>query len=235
MLHTIWCPLPRRINTPPPELAIQRIEAQYSLALSRQVGTPNIPAKGKLQARTVVIPLQLYSNDHPVRSDVEKLAPPSGGRKLIEEIEPSSLSNNKPSKPAVVSGGHSGTTGDSLAGVGARPVSSKATTKSILKPTKHSTSSSSTPSSSIRAPSTLLHPTTSSSSKSDSQKTQPTTLKHGTETQTPGFSWIKDGDRLKIEIQVPKLVSPFCRFGKQRIYDIVPVPHQLYHIIFALP
>ncbi|KAJ4500648.1 pre-RNA processing PIH1/Nop17-domain-containing protein [Lentinula lateritia] len=38
------------------ELSIQRIEAQTKLVLSRQIGTPNIAAKGKLQPRTVSIP-----------------------------------------------------------------------------------------------------------------------------------------------------------------------------------
>ncbi|KAJ3891897.1 pre-RNA processing PIH1/Nop17-domain-containing protein [Lentinula edodes] len=38
------------------ELSIQRIEAQTQLVLSRQIGTPNIAAKGKLQPRTVSIP-----------------------------------------------------------------------------------------------------------------------------------------------------------------------------------
>ncbi|KAF8824435.1 hypothetical protein HHX47_DHR8000178 [Lentinula edodes] len=38
------------------ELSVQRIEAQTQLVLSRQIGTPNIAAKGKLQPRTVSIP-----------------------------------------------------------------------------------------------------------------------------------------------------------------------------------
>ncbi|XP_006455782.1 hypothetical protein AGABI2DRAFT_210349 [Agaricus bisporus var. bisporus H97] len=38
------------------ELALQRIEAQTSLVLSRQIGTPNIVAKGKLEPRRVWVP-----------------------------------------------------------------------------------------------------------------------------------------------------------------------------------
>ncbi|KIM41697.1 hypothetical protein M413DRAFT_27292 [Hebeloma cylindrosporum] len=38
------------------ELALQRIEAQSGLALSRNIGTPNIASKGKLLPRTVQVP-----------------------------------------------------------------------------------------------------------------------------------------------------------------------------------
>ncbi|KAF8966944.1 pre-RNA processing PIH1/Nop17-domain-containing protein [Flammula alnicola] len=41
------------------ELALQRIEAQTGLALSRNIGTPNISSKGKLLPRTVQVPSAL--------------------------------------------------------------------------------------------------------------------------------------------------------------------------------
>ena len=44
------------------ELAIQRIEAQSSLPLSRQIATPNIASKGKLLPRTVNIPSALLKD-----------------------------------------------------------------------------------------------------------------------------------------------------------------------------
>lgn len=56
----------------PIELALQRIEAQTPFALSREIGTPNIAAKGKLLPRTVQLPQSLLS------------APSS--KPLIEEI-----------------------------------------------------------------------------------------------------------------------------------------------------
>ncbi|KAF7326921.1 Protein interacting with Hsp90 1 [Mycena venus] len=65
------------------ELALQRIEAQTSLVLSRQISTPNIASKGKLLPRTVLIP-----------SSVPK-APKT--RPLIEEILPVTVSGS--SKP----------------------------------------------------------------------------------------------------------------------------------------
>ncbi|KAJ3993743.1 pre-RNA processing PIH1/Nop17-domain-containing protein [Lentinula boryana] len=55
------------------ELSLQRIEAQTQITLSRQIGTPNIAAKGKLQPRTVSIPSVLARPD-PIR------------KPLIEEI-----------------------------------------------------------------------------------------------------------------------------------------------------
>ncbi|KAI0656340.1 hypothetical protein C8Q70DRAFT_1056885 [Cubamyces menziesii] len=44
-----------------PELAFQRIEAQWGLQLSRQIGTPNIASKGKLPPRSVLVPTALLS------------------------------------------------------------------------------------------------------------------------------------------------------------------------------
>ncbi|KIK09537.1 hypothetical protein K443DRAFT_671439 [Laccaria amethystina LaAM-08-1] len=44
------------------ELAIQRIEAQSNLPLSRQIGTPNIASKGKLLPRAVNIPTTLLKD-----------------------------------------------------------------------------------------------------------------------------------------------------------------------------
>ncbi|EDR09406.1 uncharacterized protein LACBIDRAFT_293894 [Laccaria bicolor S238N-H82] len=45
------------------ELAIQRIEAQSNIPLSRQIATPNIASKGKLLPRTVNIPSTLLKED----------------------------------------------------------------------------------------------------------------------------------------------------------------------------
>ncbi|KAF8621471.1 hypothetical protein AX15_007764 [Amanita polypyramis BW_CC] len=42
------------------ELALQRIEAQALLLLSRKIGTPNISSKGKLTPRTVHVPSELF-------------------------------------------------------------------------------------------------------------------------------------------------------------------------------
>ncbi|PPR02838.1 hypothetical protein CVT24_002235 [Panaeolus cyanescens] len=44
------------------ELALQRIESQSGLLLSRTIGTPNILCKGKLTPRTVTIPKSLFTN-----------------------------------------------------------------------------------------------------------------------------------------------------------------------------
>jgi hypothetical protein len=85
------------------ELAFQRIEAQTSgsILLSRQIGTPNIASKGKLEPRTVQIPRILYPEGHLSRGAVGEVvdgvagvgigADVGGGgkgkgKKLIEEI-----------------------------------------------------------------------------------------------------------------------------------------------------
>ncbi|KAJ7584911.1 pre-RNA processing PIH1/Nop17-domain-containing protein [Mycena floridula] len=57
------------------ELALQRIEAQTPLVLSREIGTPNIAAKGKLLPRKVNLP--------------SKKSVPSTTKPLIEEISAS--------------------------------------------------------------------------------------------------------------------------------------------------
>ncbi|KIM58235.1 hypothetical protein SCLCIDRAFT_28262 [Scleroderma citrinum Foug A] len=59
------------------ELACQRIEAQTTIVLSRQIATPNIASKGKPQPRKALVPASLYPSGHP-----NHRAP----TKLIQEI-----------------------------------------------------------------------------------------------------------------------------------------------------
>ncbi|KAG6856545.1 hypothetical protein H0H87_003364 [Tephrocybe sp. NHM501043] len=76
------------------ELALQRIEAQTSLSLSRQIGTPNITSKGKLLPRTVYIPSFL------VNQGLSPSVPPAqtAAKPLIQEVTPatSSAAGGKP-------------------------------------------------------------------------------------------------------------------------------------------
>ncbi|KAJ6553989.1 pre-RNA processing PIH1/Nop17-domain-containing protein [Mycena vulgaris] len=74
------------------ELALQRIEAQTTLILSRQISTPNIASKGKLLPRTVLIPSSFSSSSGPT-------APT---KPLIEEVDvtPSAVAPNR-SKPEI--------------------------------------------------------------------------------------------------------------------------------------
>ncbi|KAJ7670525.1 pre-RNA processing PIH1/Nop17-domain-containing protein [Mycena rosella] len=59
------------------ELALQRIEAQTPLLLSRQISTPNIASKGKLLPRTVLIPAAFLAATAPPRPLIEELPPPA--------------------------------------------------------------------------------------------------------------------------------------------------------------
>ncbi|KAL0577167.1 hypothetical protein V5O48_004806 [Marasmius crinis-equi] len=68
------------------ELALQRIEAQSGLVLSREIGTPNIAAKGKLEPRAVSLPSFLAQN--------AAREPPR--KPLIEEIPDTTLETPKP-------------------------------------------------------------------------------------------------------------------------------------------
>ncbi|KAF9526056.1 pre-RNA processing PIH1/Nop17-domain-containing protein [Crepidotus variabilis] len=54
------------------ELALQRIEVQYGLSLSRSIGTPNIASKGQLVARTVHIPAALLATTTTTKKEKEK-------------------------------------------------------------------------------------------------------------------------------------------------------------------
>jgi hypothetical protein len=64
------------------ELALQQIEAENSISLSRTLGTPNILSKGALEQRAVSIPPTLFPPGHHHRASLNKT--PAG--KLIEEV-----------------------------------------------------------------------------------------------------------------------------------------------------
>ncbi|KIK54593.1 hypothetical protein GYMLUDRAFT_48498 [Collybiopsis luxurians FD-317 M1] len=82
------------------ELSLQRTEAQTQLVLSRQIGTPNIAAKGKLQPRTVSIPSILApTKDKPAEIDTSKSNSGSMKKPLIEEIMPHDPSGSAPKTP----------------------------------------------------------------------------------------------------------------------------------------
>ncbi|KAF5376036.1 hypothetical protein D9615_007763 [Tricholomella constricta] len=72
------------------ELALQRIEAQTSLALSRQIGTPNIASKGKLSPRTVYVPSFMVTGS----PASQVTAPPT--KPLIQEVIPPTSPSVKP-------------------------------------------------------------------------------------------------------------------------------------------
>ncbi|KAI0255505.1 hypothetical protein BJV78DRAFT_1176162 [Lactifluus subvellereus] len=65
-----------------PELALQQIEAQNSLVLSRGFGTPNISSEGVLEQQVISVPATLFPPGHHRRVLSDK---PST-KKLIEEV-----------------------------------------------------------------------------------------------------------------------------------------------------
>ncbi|KAH9837934.1 uncharacterized protein C8Q71DRAFT_755284 [Rhodofomes roseus] len=73
------------------ELAFQRIEASYAVPLARQIGTPNIKAKGTLAPRTVQIPASLFPAGHPARAEAKSK------KKLVEVLE--APPESAPAKP----------------------------------------------------------------------------------------------------------------------------------------
>lgn len=85
------------------ELSFQRIEAQSQLVLSRQIGMPNIAAKGKLQPRTVSIP--------------SFLAPPVSEAKAAETRQPNSDSMKKPLIEEIITTNTSGSGSEAIPAV----------------------------------------------------------------------------------------------------------------------
>ncbi|KAA1474071.1 hypothetical protein DENSPDRAFT_840605 [Dentipellis sp. KUC8613] len=95
------------------ELALQRIEAQTNLHLSRTIGTPNIASKGALTKRTAHVPAALFPPAHPLHQSapakplIEELpaptapSPPPGPKKGILKNSASS----SPSPSALASPG----------------------------------------------------------------------------------------------------------------------------------
>ncbi|EIN05863.1 hypothetical protein PUNSTDRAFT_91505 [Punctularia strigosozonata HHB-11173 SS5] len=82
------------------ELALQHIESQSGIPLSRDIKTPNIASKGKLEPRTVLVPQALlelnpspaYQTGNSRHGTAEIIPQPEthqGKKKLIEEIDPS--------------------------------------------------------------------------------------------------------------------------------------------------
>lgn len=63
------------------ELAFQNIESQHNLKLSLSFSTPNIASKGRLTARSVVVPSSLNVTNQPKAPGTPKPA-------LIQEITP---------------------------------------------------------------------------------------------------------------------------------------------------
>ena len=77
------------------ELALQQIEAQNPISLSRNIGTPNISSKSILEHQAVSVPLAFFPPGHHHRALLDK----SPAKKLIEEIagSPTAASNELPS------------------------------------------------------------------------------------------------------------------------------------------
>ncbi|TFY63678.1 hypothetical protein EVG20_g6209 [Dentipellis fragilis] len=81
------------------ELALQRIEAQSNLHLSRTIGTPNIASKGALAKRTAHVPAALFPPAHPLHASASRSAP---AKPLIEEVSASSPSPSPGPKKGIL-------------------------------------------------------------------------------------------------------------------------------------
>ncbi|KAG6332786.1 hypothetical protein ID866_6305 [Astraeus odoratus] len=81
------------------ELALERIEAQTTVVLSRQIGTPNIASKGEPRSRQVLVPASLYPPGHPHHQVAPKLIQEIPTRPT-SEFTPKSILRKPPSPPS---------------------------------------------------------------------------------------------------------------------------------------
>ncbi|KAL5498350.1 hypothetical protein ACEPAH_2492 [Sanghuangporus vaninii] len=121
------------------ELALEHVEEKAHMTLSRQVGTPNITSKGKLEPRTVLMPRSLADPGSGSESIIDSRAK-SGARSspLVQEIPNNSGSNgDKENKEGRANGSTDKTNASSskaASSTNQKPI------KSILKPSSTSSS-----------------------------------------------------------------------------------------------
>ncbi|KAL5525093.1 hypothetical protein ACEPAF_8962 [Sanghuangporus sanghuang] len=121
------------------ELALEHVEEKAHMTLSRQVGTPNITSKGKLEPRTVLMPRSLADPGSGSESIVSSRAK-SGARlsPLVQEIPNNSgSSGDKESKEGRTNGSTDKTNASSSK---AASSTNQKPLKSILKPSSTSSS-----------------------------------------------------------------------------------------------
>ncbi len=148
------------------ELALEHVEAKANMQLSRQIGTPNISSKGKLEPRSVLIPNALLDPSQPLGPKSSK-KPKALVQELTTELKSQKETDlNKAQNP-----------------------------KSILKQNLTSTKSK-TPM--IQELDEVITRHSGDSNGSPSENLPP-----------PRWKWTDDGDRIKIDIDVPTLVSGF--------------------------
>lgn len=169
-----------------PELALEHVESKISVYLSRQIGTPNIASKGKLESRTVLIPNRMLYKAGSKEADAAKV---QAKKPLIEEIPA------RRTDPGT-------NTADKVKAV--EPEKEKVKTsekpKSILK---------STSSTSLAEKATAKRPLIEDITMEPAASREAKKTKEGSEgpLPPPRWKWRKDEDRIVIIIDVPKLVS----------------------------
>lgn len=75
------------------ELALEHVEEKIGVTLSRQIGTPNIASKGKVEARTVLIPKALLNNAKPDEPLLREAPKTSSSEKIPPQMPKPILKN----------------------------------------------------------------------------------------------------------------------------------------------
>ena len=114
------------------ELALEHVEEKAHMTLSRQIGTPNIVSKGKLEPRTVLMPRSLVEPG----SAPDRTKPDTRASPLIQEIS----TDSGPSKDNYKKGGANGSSDKTNESSSKSSSTNQRPLKSILKPSTASSS-----------------------------------------------------------------------------------------------
>jgi len=178
------------------ELALEHVEAKANMQLSRQIGTPNIPSKGKLEPRSVLIPNALLDPSQPLRPNLSKKPKP-----LVQELS---------------------TESKSLETIKETETTTQAPPKPILKQTTVSTNS--------RTP--MIQELDGDILRQSGASEGRTLNINDENLPPPRWKWMKDGDQIKVDIEVPKLTRELCVASTldvetRRIILHIPKQHHL--------
>ncbi|KLO07037.1 hypothetical protein SCHPADRAFT_837224 [Schizopora paradoxa] len=175
------------------ELALEHVEAKANMQLSRQIGTPNIASKGKLEPRSAMIPNALLDPSQAQGPSLSKKSKP-----LVQELSTGTKSAETDKLEAQ------------------KP-------KSILKPSMASTNGTTSKTPMIQE---IDEPNGGSPRSADLD------VMHDGNLPPPCWKWTKEGERIKIDIDVPTLTRELCETSTLDVEArriILHIPNQ-YHL-----
>lgn len=179
------------------ELALEHVEEKTHITLSRQIGTPNIASKGKLEPRTVLMPGALVDPDSASKTPAASRSEP-----LVQELLGSvPLVSTIEGNDTVREGPANDIRDKTNASANTKP-------KSILKAAPAASLVTETSASAgVRKP--LIEEVTNGVQVAALGPNNSLDEKAASALPPLRWKWAKDGERLRIEVDVPGLVRFF--------------------------